>query len=97
MTEDAKRNMTDAELLLEYSNELDTFSPITVASLIDGHRELVKIAVLYHTELANERKKAYEAALKHTDEWALANNWISVEKLRSMTVAQLAQLIGAEE
>lgn len=85
----------DAELLAAYSRERgigEGMEPITVARLIDSHRSLIRELEQPRQEWRDELQRARE----RVEAMTMDATWISIDKLRGMTVQELANLIGEE-
>lgn len=82
--------------LEEYTKEIDPnhILPITIESLIESHRNLraqvIEFNKGYNEIVIEARKRAYDDAKQH----ALNSHWISVDRLRKMTVIELVDFIG---
>ena len=94
--------MTDEQLLVEYSKEIlgnyyySTTDNITVASLIESHRNLRNLNREWHGTYGEARvegyKHGYEFGVKHA-----AENTIMLEDLRKMNLQEIANLIGTDD
>jgi hypothetical protein len=84
--------MTDEQLLEEYAK----YNEMTVARLIESHRNLRQLNIEWNGAFDEARVKGYNAGY----EWAVKNaaaNSINLDELRKMTIQDLANLIGEEE
>lgn len=85
--------MTNEELLGAYAEELGIRS-ITLSDLIDSHRYLRSLNLdrmdLVRDAIATERERAYA----DTKEQALKYDWVSMERLKTMTVQELADFLS---
>jgi hypothetical protein len=77
-----------------YSRELDLSFPFTVESLIEAHRRLRTENAKTWDERRAEMQQARDWAAADTRKYCLANEFISVERLKSMTLAELTGLIS---
>lgn len=94
--------MNDADLLEEYSKEIygkyynSDSDKMTVARLIESHRNLRNLIIERNGVFDEARKEGY----KHGYEWGVRNveaNTIQYEDLRKMTIQELANLIGTDD
>lgn len=90
--------MSDEELLVEYSKEIygeryeNCWSPMTLSQLIDAHRRLRQMNV----ETNEYRLQARDEGFKIGVEQGMAHvnrEWIKVEDLKKMTMAQVAEML----
>ncbi len=84
--------MTEHEqkLLEDYSKERKLDYTISVQQLIDSHRRLQDEVVGYRVQFNEQLVDASNRATMI----ALNNEWISIAKLRKLSVRDLANLIG---
>ncbi len=86
--------MNSEQLLDEYSKEFKYKHTLTLEDLIESHRYLRSINLLQNEErlevLNEARKKGYEQGKKE----ALEDHYISIERLRNMTLLEICYLIG---
>lgn len=82
----------DIELLHRYSQKLGLAKDqaFTIKSLIESHREVKEINWDYHQTWLDELKKARERGHIEGVEWATTHDYISREKLKSMTLLEIA-------
>lgn len=92
--------MTDEQLLEEYNKEIHgqyaKYGEMTVARLIESHRNLRQLNIERNGVFNEARKEGY----KHGYEWGVKNveaNTIQYEDLRKMTIQDLANLIGIDD
>ena len=89
--------MTDEQLLEEYRKEIygecakSEFNEMTVANLIESHRDLRQLNIEWNGAFDEARVKGYKWGLKVAEE-----NSINLDELRKMTIQDLANLIGEE-
>ena len=84
----------DSILLESYAKELRV--ELSLEQLIDSHRSLrdtmKRINDISKEERDAQNKKAFESAR----DYALTNNWISLDQLRSMSVDELVKLLQTD-
>ena len=93
--------MTDKQLLEEYSKEIlgNLYTPsdnLTVDRLIGSHRHLRQLNIERNGVFDEARKKGYDAGYQ----WGVKNaaeNSITLDKLRKMTIQELTNLIGIDD
>lgn len=85
--------MKAEEKISAYAKELGVES-MTVDSLIRSHRNLRNWNIEWIADRNAEMNKAREAASRQAREWVTEHEYVSVERLRTMTIAQIAELIG---
>lgn len=94
--------MTDEQLLEEYTKEIygkyynGPTDNMTVARLIESHRDLREWNKKWRGEFEGAREEGY----KYGYEWGIRNvksNTIQLEDLRKMTIQELASLIGTDD
>lgn len=84
----------DEELLAAYAKELELFGTLTLRGLIDSHRHLRAMNV----QTEDERRKVMIDAAERARVAAREEVLIySHERLRAMTVRELANLLSDEE
>lgn len=83
----------ELELLRDYSKERGLCEPMTVADLIDSHRNLINEL---NRTTRKEWKDEMEEARKRVISMEMDSTWIKIDKLRKMTVQELVNLIGDE-
>ena len=94
--------MTDEQLLEEYCKEIHReyynshTDKMTVARLIESHRDLRNLNIEWNGAFDEARKEGY----KHGYEWGVKNveaNTIQYQDLRKMTIQELTNLIGTDD
>lgn len=81
----------EQEQLALYAQELSCVSGLTIEQLIDSHRRLREQNAKHHDEIRAEMAQARDAAYAQAHADAML---YSRERLRAMTVAEFAALIG---
>ncbi len=85
--------MTNEELLGAYAEELGIRST-SLSTLIDSHRYLRSLNLermdLVRDAIATERERAYADA----KEYALKHEWVSVKRLKAMSVQELVDFLS---
>lgn len=84
--------MNAEEKIAAYANELGIGS-MTVESLIDSHRYLRGENVKRIEEQRAEMQRCRDIATQQARQWVTEHEYVSVERLRTMTLAQIAELI----
>jgi hypothetical protein len=86
---------TDTEKLQAYAVEmgLSSTKPFPLDQLIDSHRTLREFRQLSEAERRAQIAAAREFATKQATEEVKTLGWFSVERLRGMTLAEIAELI----
>jgi hypothetical protein len=85
-------NNTTEEKLESYKKEL-SLEYFSIDSLIESHRYLREISIKYHDALREERVKAREHAFEYLKTQGEKYNWFSRERLLSMTIQQLVDVL----
>ena len=94
--------MTDEQLLEEYCKEIHReyynshTDKMTVARLIESHRNLRNLNIERNGVFDEARKEGYKAGY----EWVIKTveaNAIQYEDLRKMTIQELANFIGTDD
>lgn len=89
--ENARLNL----LLREYEAEMDmTKYSLTLPQLIDSHRSLRTNRMISREEMLAENQKIYEHTVKCARESVTEREYIAVEKLKKMTLIELANKIS---
>ena len=94
--------MTDEQLLEEYTKEIhgqyyyDHTENLTVAKLIESHRQLRQLNIKWNGTYMEAQKEGYEYGY-NLGLQRVAENTIQWGDLRKMTIQDLANLIGEEE
>jgi len=90
--------MIDNEKLLqEYSREIGVYNALTWEKLIDSHRHIRAKAREYHDDYRAQMNKGFEAGKQYYAEVALKEDWFTRERLKSMTIGELANLLADYE
>jgi hypothetical protein len=86
---------TDNEKLQAYAVEMGLAGDksLSLEQLIDSHRTLRAFRQLSEAERREQITAAREFAIKQATEEVKNLGWFSVERLRGMTLAELAELI----
>jgi hypoxanthine phosphoribosyltransferase len=86
---------TDNEKLQAYAVEMELAGDksLSLDQLIDSHRTLRAFRQLSEAERREQITAAREFAAKQATEEVKSLGWFSVERLRGMTMAELAELI----
>ena len=91
--------MIDEDLLVEYSREIygagrddKYFTPMTLQELIDAHRRLRTLNVETQEYRLQARDEGYAIGVKQGME-QVNREWIKVEYLKKMTMAQVAEML----
>jgi len=86
---------TDNEKLQAYAVEMGLASsqPFLIDQLIDSHRTLREFRQLSEADRRAQITAAREFATKQAIEEVKGLGWFSVERLRGMTLAEIAELI----
>jgi hypothetical protein len=85
-------NIFNVELLESYSKEIGVST--TLQELIDSHRSL-RNENARRTKMSLAEMEAYRANAKRiAEEGVLNGEYISIEKLRTMTIRDIADLVG---
>lgn len=84
--------MTSDELIRQYGKNIGTLFVFTASDLIASHRRLRKDAMRANEERLTELRKAREQAMQAQ----LDSDWIKIEQLRSMTVAELGSFLAED-
>lgn len=88
----------DLELLNDYSKKLGLqLGDFTVKSLIESHQSLRQHHQDWHEWWLSELRAARERGLKEGRERALEFEYIEREKLKAMTLKEIADLLYEEE
>lgn len=89
--------MNTKEEFIQYIREKGNFSNdtehITLQSVADAYLYLLEQARKSQQEQLKIFTEMHEKAFNQAKDHALQHNWISVEKLRSMTLEEVANLI----
>ena len=94
--------MTDEQLLEEYTKEIhgqyyyDHTENLTVAKLIESHRQLRQLNIKWNGTYMEAQKEGYEYGY-NLGLQRVAENTIQWGDLRKMTIQDFANLIGEEE
>lgn len=83
------------EALKKYADELGVMS-LTLESLIASHRSLRTMAMQTNEERRAEMQRARDIATQQANERVMHGEYISVEKLRTMTIKEITELICEE-
>lgn len=78
--------------LAEYSKEIG-ISGITLDELINSHKDLRARNSRSHKELAEEIKQAREHAAAQTAKDLTERGWLSIERLKEMTLGEISEMI----
>lgn len=89
-----KLNEPIEELQL-YSAELHLLKPLTLAELINSHRAIREARRLLDKD-SNEAFQDARRRAKEFQENAISHEYISIEKLKTMTMLEIANLIYEE-
>jgi len=85
--------MADDKLLQDYSKEMGINGTLSLAQLIDAHRTLhafrKQTEAEWRAELVVRRERVTAQAIAEVKE----QGWFSAERLRGMTLGELAELI----
>jgi hypothetical protein len=84
--------------LLDYSVEIygesyDRANQLTLSQLISSHRYVRKNYSVLMESIAEERKLAHEKAYATHLEWLETTQAFTIERLRTMTLAELAEYL----
>ena len=82
------------DLLKSYSEEIGLFSEMTLESLIKSHRHLRELNKVRHTEWLKELEKGREIGRIQAEKVVKEQEWINVERLKNMTVAELVNFVN---
>lgn len=83
-------------LLEEYSKELKLRDCITVAELIESHRNIRGI-IRQYMDQDSELMEGYRAnAKKIAEEGVLKGEYISIESLKKMTMLDIANMLSSD-
>lgn len=91
------------ELLQEYAKEIHGERSELMGdahflrTLISSHRHLRSLNLENSEAIRAQAKQAHESAFEWAKNYALDHNWFSRGKLRSMTLAELAQELYEDE
>jgi len=90
---------SDTEKLQAYANEMGLVGDKTLSldQLIDSHRGLRAFRLQSEAERRAEMDRAREFATKQAINEVKTLGWFSVERLRGMTLAELAEVLRVEE
>ena len=95
--------MADEDLLKEYSKEIygadrdeKYWTPMTLEQLIDAHRRLRALNVETQEYRLQARDEGYAIGIKQGLE-QINREWIKVEDLKKMTMAQVAEMLYEED
>ena len=84
-------------LLKNYSEEIGLYNEMTIEALIESHRHLRNLNQIHHKEWLKELEKGREIGRIQAEIFVKEHEWISVERLKSMTVAELVNFLGVIE
>ena len=94
--------MNHEQLLLDYSKEVygagrddKYFKPMTLEQLIDAHRRLRTLNVETQEYRLQARDEGYAIGIKQGLE-QINREWIKVEDLKKMTMAQVTEMLYEE-
>lgn len=79
-------------LLEQYSTEIGV--EMTIESLISSHKRLREINSIRHKQWLSEIEKARELGIIQAERIVKEQNWISVQKLKSMSVSELIAFLA---
>lgn len=82
------------EKMAAYSKEIGLWDPMSIDSLIDSHRKLRQANAQTWDERQAEMQKAREYAAADARKWVTEHEYVSVERLRTMTLTQIVELIN---
>jgi hypothetical protein len=88
---------TSAEDLMQaYGNELGLMSPLTVSRLIEAHRLLRQRVLKTNDEWRSEVNAAAMRAAGLARQSVLTCEYVAIDKLRTMTLGQISELVATD-
>ena len=82
------------EQLAAYSAELKLINPLTIEDLINSHRHLRSLNLERVEQWRTAMREAADKGVQAAQEAALDRGWFSRERLRSMSLGELADLLA---
>ena len=88
---------SDKKLLADYSKSIGMVGSMTVAQLIDSHKRLREMAIETNEARRDTLQKAWDYGAKMAQEQAISYGWFSRERLRAMSIGELADVLNEVE
>lgn len=87
----------EQQKLKAYAKEMGLYNEsLSIDQLIEAHRTLRAYRLQSSVERQAEMQAAREFAIKQATDEVKQYGWFSIERLRGMTLAELAELIGED-
>jgi len=85
------------ESLEDYSKEIGLREAMTLDALIESHRHLRTLNLEFNDQWRKELTKGYERGCAEGKTLAMEQDFLSIDRLRTMTIGELSVLIVGPE